>query len=144
METIHKRKSETGTGSHGPQELSNLHEDEGTKWTTSTMDARIKSIQLQNWIPTSEKRGESRTPSCEAWDIYLQQATRDKHEIWESGCQKSNTVISQTLWKPNLEHWQQPSSKTKMRGIYRRPAKTTMKSRKLKETWTKERKRWVE
>jgi len=31
METIDERKSKTGTGSHGPQELSDLHDDEKTK-----------------------------------------------------------------------------------------------------------------
>jgi len=48
METIHERKSEAGTGPHRPQELSDLHDDEGTKPRTSTMDVRIKSIQLHN------------------------------------------------------------------------------------------------
>jgi len=47
MEKIHERKSETDTGPHRPQELSHLHDNEGTKRTTSTMDARTKSIQLE-------------------------------------------------------------------------------------------------
>jgi len=51
MEEIHERKPQTDKGPHRPQELSHLHDNEGTKRTTSTMDAGIKSIQLQNRIP---------------------------------------------------------------------------------------------
>jgi len=62
MEKIHQRKSETDTGPHSPQELSHLHDNEGTKRTTSTMDARTKSIKLQNRIPTRKERRKARRP----------------------------------------------------------------------------------
>ena len=62
MDIIHERKSENNTGSHRPQELSYLHDNEGTKSTTSTIDARIKSIQLQNWIPTRKGGRKARRP----------------------------------------------------------------------------------
>jgi len=62
MEKIHQRKSETDTGPHRPQELSHLHDNEGTKRTRSRMDARTKSIQLQNRIPTREGRRKARRP----------------------------------------------------------------------------------
>ena len=62
MEKIHKRKSKTDTGPHRPQKLSHLHDDEGTQWTTSAMDARIKPIQLQNWIPTRKGGRKARRP----------------------------------------------------------------------------------
>jgi len=52
----------TATGPHRPQELSHLHDNEGTKQTTSRMDARTKPIQLQNRIPTREGRREARCP----------------------------------------------------------------------------------
>jgi len=56
MEKIHQRKSETDMGPYRPQELSHLHDNEGIKRTTSTIDARTKSIQLQNQIPTRKGR----------------------------------------------------------------------------------------
>ena len=62
MEKIHKRKPQTDTGPHRPQELSHLHDNEGTKRTTSTMDARIKSIKLQNRIPTRKGGRKTRRP----------------------------------------------------------------------------------
>ena len=62
MEKIHQRKSETDTGPHRPQELSHLHDNEGTKRTTSTLDARTKSIQLQNRIPTRKGTRKARSP----------------------------------------------------------------------------------
>ena len=62
METIHERKSKAGTGPHRPQELSDLHYNAGTKRTTSTMDARIKSIQFQNRIPSRIRRGKTGRP----------------------------------------------------------------------------------
>jgi len=68
VEAFHKWKHytsgslKTGTSPKGPQELSDLHDDEGTKHTTSTMDTRIKSIQLPNRIPARERRGKARRP----------------------------------------------------------------------------------
>jgi len=62
MKAIYERKPEAGTGPHRPQELSNIYDDEGTKRTTSTMDARIKSVQLQDRIPSTERRGKARRP----------------------------------------------------------------------------------
>jgi len=62
MEKIHQRKSVTDTGPHGPRELSHLHDNEGTERTTSTMDARTKSIELQNLIPTRKGRRKARLP----------------------------------------------------------------------------------
>jgi len=59
MEKIYQRKSETVTGPYRPPELSHLHDNERTKPTTSTMDVRTKSIQLQNRIPT--RRGRRKT-----------------------------------------------------------------------------------
>jgi len=59
---IHQRKSETDKGPHRLQELRHLHDNEGTKRTTSTMDARTKSIQLQNRIPTRKGRRKARRP----------------------------------------------------------------------------------
>jgi len=61
-ETIHETKSEPGMGPHRLQELSNLHDDERTKRTTTTMDVRIKSIQVQNRIPSRERRRKTRRP----------------------------------------------------------------------------------
>jgi len=60
MEKIDQRKSETDTGPHRPQELSHLHDNEGTKRKTTTMDARTKSIKLQNRIPTRKGRRKAR------------------------------------------------------------------------------------
>jgi len=65
MEKIQERKPQTDTGPHRPQELSHLHDDEGTKRTTSTMDARIKSIQLQNRITTRKGGRKTRRPHKE-------------------------------------------------------------------------------
>jgi len=62
MEKIHQRISKTDKGPHGPQELSHPHDNEGTKRTTSTMDAITKSIQLQNRIPTRKGRRKARRP----------------------------------------------------------------------------------
>jgi len=60
MEMIHERKSEAGVGPHQPQKLRNLQNNKGAKRTTRMMDARIKSIQLQNSIPTREGGGKAR------------------------------------------------------------------------------------
>jgi len=62
MEKIHQRKSETDTGPHRPQKLSPLHDNEGTNRTASAMDARTKSIQLQNRIPTRKGRRKAGRP----------------------------------------------------------------------------------
>jgi len=62
MEKIHQRKSETDKGPHRPQELSHRHDNEGTKRTTSTIDAKTKSIQLQNRITTRKRRRKARRP----------------------------------------------------------------------------------
>jgi len=56
------RRPKTGTGPHRSQELSNLHDDEGTKRRTSAMDARIKSIQLQDRIQTRKRGGKKGRP----------------------------------------------------------------------------------
>jgi len=62
MEKIHQRKCETDTRPDRPQELSHLHDNKGTKGTTSTMDARTKSIQLQNRILTRKGGRKARRP----------------------------------------------------------------------------------
>jgi len=144
MEKIHQRKSETDTGPHRPQELSHLHDNEGTKRTTRTMDARTKSIQLQNRIPTRERKEESRMPSQEQRETYPQQETRDSLETWGSYCQKKGTGISPKGKKSNSKYWKQRNSKIRTREKYRRQATSTTRSKTSRETWTKEEKKWRE
>jgi len=62
METIHERKSEAGKGPHRLRELSDHHDNEGTMGMTNTTDARIRSMQLENLIPT-RKEGRKATRS---------------------------------------------------------------------------------
>ena len=60
MEMIPQRKPETITGLHGPQELSYLYEDKGTKRKTSKMQDTPQSIQLPNRVPTRKRRRKTR------------------------------------------------------------------------------------
>ena len=60
METISQRKPETSTGPHGPQELSYLYENKGTKRKTSKMEDTPQLIQLPNRVPTRKIRRETR------------------------------------------------------------------------------------
>jgi len=62
METIYHGEPEASMSPHRLQELSNLHDNEGAKWTTSTMGGRTKSIQLQNWISSRKGRRKTRRP----------------------------------------------------------------------------------
>jgi len=141
MEKIHERKPQTNTGPHRLQELSHLHDDEGTKRTTRTMDVRIKSIQLQKLNTDEERKEVSQTPSQEEMDTYPRQETRDSLETWESYCQKNDTGISPKLKKSTPTYWKQRNSKTRTRERYRRQATSTMRSKTSRETWTKEEKK---
>jgi len=57
METLYKWKPEACASPHRLQRLSNLHDNEGSKRRTSSMDSRTKSIKLQKQMSARNRRG---------------------------------------------------------------------------------------
>ena len=47
MEMIHEGEPKAGTGLYQPEELSNFHDNERTKWTTSPMDAILSQYNFK-------------------------------------------------------------------------------------------------
>ena len=94
METIHERKPDTNPSSYRPQELGNLHDDQGFERTTGLMTAFLKSIHLQKRISTWTRSRKTRRPH--------QKVGRSTHDRRQKTHKKCGNIATQGISKKRI------------------------------------------